>query len=437
MAKNDTDTIDILMDSIDAGKIRIHQVDWTEFCSTCVQIYAHFNGIVRIGIAMHQYLCRLHIIDYRINILDIIMEHQSLYTKELPLTDNGVKIFQQECLNLKYFYQLLKTLTSSDFTVYEYLKQHRSEDIYFSYELTAMLKFMTPDIFFTYAQATYHVIQSDEHLNIVNILMDLSKYHERLITDDIIACSRAFLISENFRLYSIDNFDSPKIPSSIYTDFHSFPRKKRNACFDIYWRLRQQYILEYLSEDNELLLDPTEEDAFNKMVEEESICLQNYELGLELPGFADREGPGAADILQMGKYFLEYVKVMHSKMAERQDNNHITEKADIEHHKHQEDKQKGMHNIDQYLTYCYREKRKSDYENMLSVIHDSQWTDKDRARFALAIYESQDMVPRYKPSSFQEWYRIFCAIFSFKYHSDYDKNKLKPNNATRAIEIYL
>lgn len=313
MAKNDTDTIDILMDSIDAGKIRIHQVDWTEFCSTCVQIYAHSNGFVRIGIAMHQYLCLLNIIDYRIDILDIIMEHQSLYTKELPLTDNGVKIFQQECLNLKYFYQLLRTLTSSDLTVYEYLKQHRTEDIYFSYELTAMLKFMTPDIFFTFAQAAYPALQPDENPHIVNILMDLNNYHEKLITEDIIACSKALFIADNFRLFSIDNFDSKEIPSSIYTNFHSFPRKKRNACFDIYWKLKQQYILEELSEDNELLLDPTEEDAFNKMVEDESRSVRNYELMLELPEFAEKEKARAADVLQMGKYFLEYVKVMHCK----------------------------------------------------------------------------------------------------------------------------
>ena len=111
----------------------------------------------------------------------------------------------------------------------------------------------------------------------------------------------------------IDNFDSREIPSSVYTDFHSFPRKKRNACFDIYWKLRQQYILEELSEDNELLLDPTEEDAFNKMVEDERRSVQNYELMLELPEFAEKEGARAADVLQMGKYFLEYVKVMHCK----------------------------------------------------------------------------------------------------------------------------
>ena len=313
MTENDIDTIDILMDSIDAGEIRIQQVDWTDFCTTCVQIYAHFDGMLRLGIAMHQYLCRLHIIDYRIDILNIILQHQSLYTKDIPLTDDGTKIFQQECQSLIYFYQQLRTLTGSNHTVYEYLRQYRSEEIYFSYEFTAMLKFMTPDIFFTFAQAAYPVVQPDGNPHIVNILMDLNNYHEKLITEDIIACSKALFIADNFRLFSIDNFDCREIPSSIYTDFHSFPRKKRNACFDIYWKLKQQYILEELSEDNELLLDPTEEDAFNKMVEDESRSVRNYELMLELPEFAEKEKARAADILQMGKYFLEYIKVMHCK----------------------------------------------------------------------------------------------------------------------------
>ena len=44
MAENDIDTIDVLMDSIDAGEKRIQQVDWTDFCITCVQIYAQANG---------------------------------------------------------------------------------------------------------------------------------------------------------------------------------------------------------------------------------------------------------------------------------------------------------------------------------------------------------------------------------------------------------
>ena len=299
MAENDIDTIDILMDSIDAGEIRIQQVDWTDFCTTCVQIYAHFDGMLRLGIAMHQYLCRLHIIDYHIDILNIILQHQSLYTKDIPLTDDGTEIFQQECQSLIYFYQQLRTLTGSNHTVYEYLRQYRSEEIYFSYEFTAMLKFMTPDIFFTFAQAAYQVVQPDGNPHIVNILIDLNNYHEKLITEDIIACSKALFIADNFRLFSIDNFDSKEIPSSVYTDFHSFPRKKRNACFDIYWKLKQQYILEELSEDNELLLDPTEEDAFNKMVEDESRSVQNYELMLELPEFAEKVKARAADVLQM------------------------------------------------------------------------------------------------------------------------------------------
>jgi len=91
----------------------------------------------------------------------------------------------------------------------------------------------------------------------------------------------------------------------------------------------------------------------------------------------------------------------------------------------------------QYLTVAYRDKRKGDYENMLSIIHQSSWTDKDHARFALAIYNANILVPRTKPHTFSEWYQLFCNMFGFTYHKDYEPGKLTPNEATRQIELYL
>jgi len=93
--------------------------------------------------------------------------------------------------------------------------------------------------------------------------------------------------------------------------------------------------------------------------------------------------------------------------------------------------------FDQYLTVAYRDKRKGDYENMLSVIRQSSWSDKDRARFALAVYNANILVPRTRPQNFSDWYQIFCDLFGFTYHKDYEPGKLTPNEATRQIELYL
>ena len=84
----------------------------------------------------------------------------------------------------------------------------------------------------------------------------------------------------------------------------------------------------------------------------------------------------------------------------------------------------------------YRERRKSEFESMLALIQEPQWKPKDNARFALAIYQSDNLIPRTKPHTFKEWYRICCETFGWE-QGNYEPCKLTPNDATRKIEMYL
>lgn len=93
--------------------------------------------------------------------------------------------------------------------------------------------------------------------------------------------------------------------------------------------------------------------------------------------------------------------------------------------------------IEDYLTFEYKEKRKSEYEGALSVIRDGKWNDKDHARIAKAIYDSKDMIRIKRPATFMAWYRIYCEIFGVQYHEEYTPSHLKTNKATQAIEVYL
>ena len=88
------------------------------------------------------------------------------------------------------------------------------------------------------------------------------------------------------------------------------------------------------------------------------------------------------------------------------------------------------------FTFAYSERRKNDFENMLALIQEPQWENKDRARFALAIYESGNLIPKTRPTSFKKWYQICCNTFGWK-QGDYEPRKLTNNEATRQIKIYL
>lgn len=88
------------------------------------------------------------------------------------------------------------------------------------------------------------------------------------------------------------------------------------------------------------------------------------------------------------------------------------------------------------FTFGYYERRKNDFENMLALIQEPQWEPKDRARFALAIYKSDNLMPKTKPNTFKEWYQICCETFSWE-QGNYEPRKLTDNKATQQIKAYL
>ena len=88
------------------------------------------------------------------------------------------------------------------------------------------------------------------------------------------------------------------------------------------------------------------------------------------------------------------------------------------------------------FTFAYAERRKNDFENMLALIQEPQWENKDRARFALAIYQSGNLIPKTRPASFKEWYQICCNTFGWKI-GEYEPRKLTDNQASRQIKMYL
>jgi hypothetical protein len=90
----------------------------------------------------------------------------------------------------------------------------------------------------------------------------------------------------------------------------------------------------------------------------------------------------------------------------------------------------------QLFTINYREKRKDDFENMLAILH-QQHSDIDRARFALAIYQSNNLLPATRPATFKTWMNKCNQLLQWNIQTEYKPYQLEPNETTQQLMLWL
>lgn len=79
-----------------------------------------------------------------------------------------------------------------------------------------------------------------------------------------------------------------------------------------------------------------------------------------------------------------------------------------------------------------------DYEQLMSLIQNPEYNkDKDRARFALAIYNSDKLLCQYRTNTFRKWLKFCDELFNWNLKTFYDPIKLTPNELTTKIAKYL
>lgn len=93
----------------------------------------------------------------------------------------------------------------------------------------------------------------------------------------------------------------------------------------------------------------------------------------------------------------------------------------------------------QFFTIAYREKRKNDFTKLIELLTNPSFSDKDRARFAWAIYQAKKaiLMPSKQPHTFTSWYRTCCKACGWNDSITYEPGKLTPNDATNLIQNYL
>ena len=82
-------------------------------------------------------------------------------------------------------------------------------------------------------------------------------------------------------------------------------------------------------------------------------------------------------------------------------------------------------NIDNILIHLKRSFDKQTYSSTLKSLLEQNQSDKELARVALLIYDSQYFLSN-DYSAFAQWYKDFCRFVGCEFHSSYEPSKLKP-----------
>lgn len=92
-----------------------------------------------------------------------------------------------------------------------------------------------------------------------------------------------------------------------------------------------------------------------------------------------------------------------------------------------------------YLSVVFCQRKDMAYTQVVDLICSDEYSDREKAYFALKIYETKGIMKTAKrPASFKAWYRIFCDIFHLKFHPDYTKDKILPaTDRAQIIDNYI
>ena len=175
------------------------------------------------------------------------------------------------------------------------------------------------------ASEVHTSVQTGEKAPMIEHFLYSSRQYNELPFDNIYDFSRNLFLAESFRQYLVDG--------KMYTDtpmaFGDIKRKIRNACFDEYIRLRIQQIEVELEDDNSLLLDPTIDYYYQQLYDEERSVVDREEMFESFRGsqaYYDRWYRGRPEVLQMMKYFMDYLDwKMKNLHVQSQTNNTIVQ----------------------------------------------------------------------------------------------------------------
>lgn len=292
-----------LLKAINDGELNIGQVDWISFLSTYINTFSSSNYPIS-TIAWTWALCgEIDEPTKRMDLLGIWQDvaHKCFSTKE----ESYEFIANCDCLvrinsRLRWLY------------IHESAQlPHTYDGVWGGKNLNELALLWSDNHvrscdLVALASEIHNTVHAGEKAPIIEYFLYSSRNYNKLYFDNIYDFSRNLFLAESFRQYLVTG----KMNTDAPLTFVDIKRKIRNACFDEYIRLRLAQIEAEMDDDNSLLLDPTIDDLYQELYNQESSVVNREQMFEDFRGsqaYHDRWYRGRPEVLQMIKYFIDYL----------------------------------------------------------------------------------------------------------------------------------
>ena len=298
----DPEELNILR-AINRGETRLETVDWKPYFSNIVKMIGLMSPpISYIGCAW----ALLQEIDDFSKRADILSKWQDLAPQCFP-TQEAADAFYSDAQCLKDVDYRLRGLV-----LHGAQMPHTYDKVFGGKGLNEMALLWADEHvkgsdMIALASEIHVIVSAGEKDPVIEYFLYCNRNYNQLPFDNIYDFSRNLFLAESFRQYLVTG----KMNTSAPLAFTDIKRKLRNACYEEYIRLRIAQIEAEMEEDNSLLLDPTIDDIYQELYNQESSVVNREQMFEDFRGsqaYHDRWYKGRLEVLRMIQYFIEYLK---------------------------------------------------------------------------------------------------------------------------------
>lgn len=298
----DPDELNILR-AINRDEIRLENVDWKPYLSNILKMIGLMENLISyIGCA---WALLQEVDDFSIR-AGILSKWQDLAPQCFP-TKEASDSFYADMQCLKHIYYNLRglILLQGAETPHTYDRVDGGKSL----NEMALLwsdKYVDGINMVALASEIHKTVQSGEKDPVIEYFLYCNRNYNQLPFDNIYDFSRNLFLAESFRQYLVTG----KMYTSAPLAFIDIKRKLRNACYEEYIRLRLAQIEAEMEDDNSLLLDPTIDDLYKELYNQESSVVNREQMFEDFRGsqaYHDRWYRGRPEVLQMIQYFIDYL----------------------------------------------------------------------------------------------------------------------------------
>lgn len=284
-----------LFAEIGNGK-NLAQVDWEVVFNEVVKYQHLFGKTFPYYLLLHTFL---HVIPYPSWRVDVLGHLQDMAEKKMD--ERKAKEFVEEARYLIHIYMRMNGLFCNP--IPKIWKDQPDMD-----ELTVFIKDVQPEELVCIAQSIYDSREIvGQRIGMVQHILRLEKYDGCLLTTNSYDFCKCLYLAHGYRMLMMSGKeDFRELPTIDNLDCEF-----RNACFDVYIKLRSEQILQEQKHNNRRLYPPKIEDCYSQLADELAMQYQEMVQIIEesVPNFMARES-----LLLAMQFLAQYAKDKHNTM---------------------------------------------------------------------------------------------------------------------------